>query len=135
MASPPAAEQSQYAYSILSILRGNIRVYDAQMESFENLRNASLQNPQIAQNQLKAQILTSFVAISRLRREQRQICQNCIDLFNNLSKVQSPEEYANITQVIEASLSQLEKLEQDFLKYVPLLEEAKHTNDRTMTKV
>lgn len=135
MAASPAAQRSQFADPMIAILRGNIRIYDAQMESFERLRTASSQNPQIRQNQLKNQILTSYVAISRLRTKQRQICQNCIDLFNSLSKVQSPEEYANITQLIESSLSQLDKLEQDFLKHVPLLDEAKHMNDRTMTKV
>lgn len=142
MATSPAAQTNPLIDPILLILRDNIRVYDEQMKSFEKLRHTPY--PQagpgqdektILSNQLKIQILASFAAISELRSEQRQICQDCIDRFNQLPKIQSPEEFASFRHHIGSSLSRIEKLEQDFLKCAPILEEAKHMQERTVTKI
>jgi hypothetical protein len=137
MTALPAAQTRQSIDPMVSILTDNIRVYDAQIKLFESWRVAPSREPPVSprENQLKIQILASFETISQVRSEQRQICLACIDQFNRLSKLQSPEESANIRKFIETSLSRLEKLEYDFLKYVPILEEAKHMNERTVTKI
>lgn len=144
MAASPAAQRSQFADIAISIFRGNIRVYDAQMESFERLRQAPYPQVEPGQDvktilskQLKIQILTSFETLSRVRSEQRRICQDCINRFNQLSKVQNPEEYASFTHYVEFSLSRLEILEQNFLEHVPLLKEFKESslNGRVVTDI
>lgn len=144
MAIHLTAQKNQFAEQILSIFRDRIRVCDAQLDSFERLRHAPVQNPPVGPGQggstflpdrLRTQILASFAAISLVRNQQRQICQNCIDLFDaELSKVQSPEEFANFKQRIHASLSQLETLEQGL---IPLHQELKENSlhGRTVTHI
>ncbi len=141
MAIPLTAQKIHYAELMKSIFRDQIGVCDKALHEFESSRHVLAQNPPVGSGQegsiilpdrLRTQISTT---VARVRNQQRQICQNCIHLFDaELSKVQSPEEFANFTQRINASLTQLETLEQGLIPLHLKLKESS-LQGRTVTNI
>ncbi len=125
------ALKNQFSDQMILIFIDQIHYYHGQIRAFEICRSAFSQKQGETTNevvilfrQMEVQICTSFADIAELRKKQCRICQDCIDLLDQeSSQIKTSEQLEDLSMRIQCFISQLDKLDQDFSRCVPLLTE------------